>query len=333
MVNLVADIGGTNARFGLWNADSALHENRARLSSVNYFLTSEFPSLAQAIKEYCRQQALQPKHLSLAVAGPVEKDWVPMGNNSWSFSKADLKDSLGLDSLTVINDFTAQALLPPSLGEGEKQPIRSGTPIPGAPIAILGPGTGLGMSALAPLQQTGTDQTGKEKIAWRPLETEGGNVPFAPRTIEELALIQFFMSETGRTMSFEDVLSGRGLERAYRFCTPSAPALSAADITTNAENNTEARQAIILFLNCLSNFVLTALMMTGARQGVYLSGGIVPRLLPFFEASDFSTRLAEYGNFTDYVSSVPIWLITAQEPGLTGAGLALSNPYIQHRKL
>ena len=343
MANLVADIGGTNARFGLWNTDSALQENSARLSGVNYFLTSEFPSLAQAIKEYCQQQALQPQHLSLAVAGPVEKDWVAMSNNSWSFSKAELKDSLGLECLTVINDFTAQALLPPSLGENEKQPIRSGTPIAGTPIAILGPGTGLGMSALAPLHQTGTDQTGedqtgadqtgKEQIAWRPLETEGGNVPFAPRTAEELALMQFVMGETGRTVSFEDVLSGRGLERAYRFCTPSAPALSAADITAHAETNTEARQAIILFLNCLSNFVLTAVLMTGARQGVYLSGGIVPRLLPFFEASDFGARLAEYGIFTDYVSSVPIWLITAQEPGLTGAGLALSNPYIQHRKL
>ena len=338
MANLVADIGGTNARFGLWDTDSALQENRARLSSVNYFLTSEFPSLAQAIKEYCQQQAIQPQHLSLAVAGPVEKDWVAMSNNSWSFSKAELKDSLGLDSLTVINDFTAQALLPPSLGENEKQPIRSGTPIPGTPIAILGPGTGLGMSALAPLHQTGADQTGeaqtgKIQIAWRPLETEGGNVPFAPRSAEELALMEFVMVETGRTVSFEDVVSGRGLERAYRFCNSSAPALSAADITAHAETNTEARQAIILFLNCLSNFVLTAVMMTGARQGVYLSGGIVPRLLPFFDASDFGARLAEYGIFTDYVSSVPIWLITAQEPGLTGAGLALSNPYIQHRKL
>ena len=333
MANLVADIGGTNARFGLWDTDSALQENSACLSGVNYFLTSGFPSLAQAIKEYCQQQAIQPQHLSLAVAGPVEKDWVAMSNNSWSFSKAELKDSLGLECLTVINDFTAQALLPPSLGENEKQSIRSGTPIAGTPIAILGPGTGLGMSALAPLHQTGANQTGKEQIAWRPLETEGGNVPFAPRTAEELALMQFVMGKTGRTVSFEDVLSGRGLERAYRFCTPSAPALSAADITAHAETNTEARQAIILFLNCLSNFVLTAVMMTGARQGVYLSGGIVPRLLPFFEASDFDARLAEYGIFTDYVSSVPIWLITAQEPGLTGAGLALANPYIQHRKL
>ena len=109
--------------------------------------------------------------------------------------------------------------------------------------------------------------------------------------------MQFFMGETGRTVSFEDVLSGRGLERAYRFCTPSAPALSAADITAHAETNTEARQAIILFLNCLSNFVLTAVMMTGARQGVYLSGGIVPRLLPFFEASDFERPTGRIWHF------------------------------------
>ena len=338
MANLVADIGGTNARFGLWDADALHLDNSARLSCVKYFLTSEFPSLAAAIKGYCQdptigQQNIQLRHLSLAVAGPVEKDWVAMSNNSWSFSKAELKDSLGLECLTVINDFTAQALLPPALGKSEKQPMRRGTPIAGTPIAILGPGTGLGMSALVPLHQPDEDHTGGDHIAWRPLETEGGNIPFAPRTEEELALMQFVMGETGRTVSFEDILSGRGLERAYRFCTPSAPALSAAEITAHAADDPGARQAVFLFLNCLSNFVLTAIMMTGARQGVYLSGGIIPRLLPFFAASDFDKRLAEYGIFTDYVSSVPIWLITAAEPGLTGAGLALSNPYIQHRKL
>lgn len=328
MANLVADIGGTNARFGLWDAAGKPPENSTRLSGVNYYLTSEFPSLAQAIIEYCQQQNIRPQHLSLAVAGPVEKDWVAMSNNDWSFSKSELKDSLALESLTVINDFTAQALLPPVLGKGEKQQISPGTPIAGTPIAILGPGTGLGMSALVPLPQQDDNQ-----IAWRPLETEGGNIPFAPRTPEELALMQFVMDETGRTVSFEDLLSGRGLERSYRFCVPSAPPLSAADITAQAADNPAAKQAVLLFLNCLSNFVLTAVMMTGARQGVYLSGGIIPRLLPFFAASDFGARLTEYGIFTDYVSSVPIWLITAQEPGLTGAGLALSNPYLQHRKL
>ena len=343
MANLVADIGGTNARFGLWDAREHHPENSARLSCVKYFLTSEFPSLAHAIKQYCQQHHVQIQHLSLAVAGPVEKDWVIMSNNSWSFSKAELKDSLGLACLTVINDFTAQALLPPALGKSEKQLIRSGTPIAGTPIAILGPGTGLGMSALVPLhqqneskpvtKQSNENKLGGDNIAWRPLETEGGNIPFAPRTPEEVALMQFVMDKTGRTVSFEDVLSGRGLEQAYRFCAPSAPALSAADITGLAADNPGAREAIFLFLNCLSNFVLTAIMMTGARQGVYLSGGIIPRLLPFFEASDFYKRLAEYGIFTDYVSAVPIWLITAEEPGLTGAGLALSNPYIQHRKL
>ena len=348
MANLVADIGGTNARFGLWDASEQHLENSARLSRVKYFLTSDFPSLAEAITAYCQDptighQNIQLRHLSLAVAGPVEKDWVTMSNNSWSFSKAELKKHLGLECLTVINDFTAQALLPPALGKSEKQLIRTGTPIAGTPIAILGPGTGLGMSALVPLhqqseiqpvdKQRNEDSKGADKIAWRPLETEGGNVPFAPRTPEELALMQFVMDETGRTVSFEDILSGRGLERAYRFCTPSAPALSAADITAHAADNPTAKQAIFLFLNCLSNFVLTAIMMTGARQGVYLSGGIIPRLLPFFAASEFDKRLTEYGIFTDYISSVPIWLITAQEPGLTGAGLALSNPYIQHRKL
>ncbi len=92
--------------------------------------------------------------------------------------------------------------------------------------------------------------------------------------------------------------------------------------------------AIILFLNSLSNFVLHVVMMVGARQGVYLSGGIIPRLLPYFaDIKRFYRALSEYGIFTDYIAAVPIWLITIKEPGLTGAGLALGNPYLQHRTL
>ena len=141
MANLVADICGTNARFGLWDTNSALQENSARLSGVNYFLTSEFPSLAQAIKEYCQQQALQPQHLSLAVAGPVEKDWVAMSNNSWSFSKAELKDSLGLDSLTVSMILPHRRCCRHPWAR-TKNSRYAAAPIAGTPIAILGPGTG-----------------------------------------------------------------------------------------------------------------------------------------------------------------------------------------------
>ena len=325
MVDLVADIGGTNARFSLWQNPS---NSADRLHQISYFKTNEFPSLAIAIKAYCKKIDIQPSRLSLAVAGPVETDFVSMSNNNWSFSKAELKQALMLERLTVINDFTAQALLPPALGAAEKHLIRKGTPLAGTPVAILGAGTGLGMSALIPLQTPESNE-----IEWRALEAEGGNVPFAPRDADEKALMQFIAGETGRTVSFEDVLSGRGLERAYRYYASKSQPLSAADITAQASDNPLARQAIILFLNSLSNFVLHVVMMVGARQGVYLSGGIIPRLLPYFADSTFTARLSEYGIFTDYIAAVPIWLITIKEPGLTGAGLALGNPYLQHRTL
>ena len=325
MVDLVADIGGTNARFALWQDTQ---DSANRLRQINYFKTGDFPSLAIAIEAYCKKNNVQPTRLSLAVAGPVETDFVSMSNNNWSFSKTELKQTLKLERLTVINDFTAQALLPPALSEADKHPIREGTPLAGTPVTILGAGTGLGMSALIPLHKSGSSE-----IEWRALEAEGGNVPFAPRDAEEQALMQFIARETGRTVSFEDVLSGRGLERAYRYFAGDRQPVSAADITAQASDNPLARQAVNLFLNCLSNFVLHAVMMVGARQGVYLSGGIVPRLLPYFEKSAFAARLSEYGIFTDYIAAVPVWLITIEEPGLTGAGLALSNPYLQHRTL
>ncbi len=325
MVNLVADIGGTNARFALWQETQDIANC---LSQINYFKTSDFPSLAIAIEAYCKKNDIQPTRLSLAVAGPVETDFVSMSNNEWSFSKEELKKKLKLERLTVINDFTAQAFLPPVLRETDKHPIREGTPLVGTPITILGAGTGLGMSALIPFHKSDSSE-----IDWRALEAEGGNVPFAPVDAEEQALMRFIAGKTGRTVSFEDVLSGRGLERSYHYFAGDRAPLSAADIIAQADDNQHAKQAVNLFLNCLSNFVLHAVMMVGARQGVYLSGGIIPRLLPYFEKSAFTARLSEYGIFTDYIAAVPVWLITIEEPGLTGAGLALSNPYLQHRTL
>ncbi len=108
MANLVADIGGTNARFGLWDTEWRASGKQSPPKQRKLFSYQRISLSGAGDKEYCQQQALQPQHLSLAVARAVEKDWVPMGNNNWSFSKADLKDSLRLDSLTVINDFTAQ---------------------------------------------------------------------------------------------------------------------------------------------------------------------------------------------------------------------------------
>jgi len=327
MVDVIADIGGTHARFALWDGREDIAIS-IRLQAVQTFLTRDFASLAQAATAYCDGQQITPERLCLAVAGPVETDRIIMSNNDWSFSKTALKQTLLLDSLCVINDFTAQALLPPMLGKGEKQLIKSGQAMDATPYAILGPGTGLGVCALLPVSGNG-----QEDISWRPLESEGGNSLFAPRDSQEAELREFIAEKTGRIVTFEEVLSGRGLEIIYRFCAADKKSLSAAEITENAPHDPIAEQAVLLFINCLSNFVLNVILMTGARQGVYLSGGILPHLSGFFTKSAFMHRLSDYGIFSDYLNSVPVWLITAAHPGLLGAGLALSSQHLRHRQI
>ncbi len=321
MVDIVADIGGTNARFACYRPAGG-QTRPGRLEHILTLRVDDFPSLEDALAHYCAHIKQKPRRLSCAIAGPVDQEQVKLSNNSWSFSKTGLKTASRTDTLTIINDFTAQALLPPYLTEQDKQLIRPGQPHDKTPIAVLGPGTGLGFSSLIPV---GENQ-------WKPLETEGGNIWFAPRTEQDAALRAFIRAEKGADASFEDVLSGRGLEAIYRFCTDNRDTQTAAQISALASTDDLAKKAVIIFLNCLASYVSTAILMTGARQGVFLSGGILPRLTAYFASSDFDSRLDDHNSYSDYVGAVPVYLITAADPGLLGAGLALSNPFLDHRR-
>ncbi len=322
MVDLIADIGGTNARFACYTAPDR-NDQTGRLCHIESVLTADFPTLEAAIEHYCNRLSIKPKRSAIAVAGPVDDDAVSMANNHWSFRKTELKTQFGLESLMVINDFTAQALVPPYLGADEKQLIRKGSAVANTPIAVLGPGTGLGFSCLVPV--------GKDK--WKPLETEGGNILFSPRNDIQSGLLEFIWQHKSELVSFEEVISGRGLEMIYRFITKGKSSMAAADISAHAKDNTAAKQAVLLFLDCLASYISTAILITGSRQGVYLSGGILQHVLAFIEESSFHHYLSTHGSYSHYINTVPVYLVTAEMPGLIGAGLALSNPYLDHRRI
>lgn len=318
MVDIVADIGGTNARFACYRpADNG----GGKLEHIMSMRCADYENIYDAAKHYCQQSALTPHRLSLAVAGPVDSDMVSLTNNHWVFSKAQLKAELKLTELMAINDFTAQAMLPPHLDETQKLCLRAGQPVDNTPILVLGPGTGLGFSALIPIGQN-----------WRPLETEGGNILFAPRSLAEIELLQSMLL-TAPFVSFEMVLSGRGFEAIYAYLTGIPARLTASEITASAEQDCLARQAIIMFIDILASYISTGILITGSRQAVYISGGIISRLHSFIAESDFSARLAEHGVYSEYVGGVPIYMVTADGAGLLGAGLGLDNPYLGHRRL
>ena len=321
-MDIVADIGGTNARFACYTPDASGKSAGTLFNSARY-ICANFPSMEEALTSYFKDHEIKPVRMSLAVAGPVDGPNVSFTNNPWSFVKSAIKESFNLSSLTVVNDFTAQALVPPYLGKKKLISVRDGTPYSDTPILVLGAGTGLGFAALMPVADN-----------WRPLETEGGNVLLSLQADDPATLLAFLRKKED-VVSFETCLSGRGLEYLYQFLAEDRPALTARQIAEAADSNQQAREAILLFFNILGTFIANGILSTGARQGVYISGGIVPKLRDFLPHSQFFTRLSTHGAYSDYVGAVPLYLIDgeqAEQAGLLGAGLALTNPFLNHRR-
>ena len=322
MMDIVADIGGTNARFACYQTDKG--SAAGRLLHLKRYACTDFPAMADALASYCEAFGITPEKMSLAVAGPVDGPEVRFTNNSWSFVKHDIKTRFGLSSLTVVNDFTAQALVPPYLSAQDRTEIRAGTPYPDTPILVLGAGTGLGFAAVLPVAGS-----------WCPLETEGGNSLLALREDDPAGLAAFLAGKE-QPVCFETCLSGRGLEYLYQFLAQDQPALSAKQIAARAATGGHAQKAVILFFNLLANFIANGILSTGARQGVYISGGIAPKLKAYLPESQFLDRLSRHGAYSDYVGDVPVFLIEedqAEQAGLLGAGLAMSNPFLAHRRI
>jgi glucokinase len=248
----------------------------------------------------------------------VTGDVVSMTNNSWTFSIAELKNSLQVRHCLVINDFTALAMSLPALGSSDLRQIGSGAAVDGAPIALLGPGTGLGVSGLV---QTGNGQ-------YLALSGEGGHATLAAVDDHESALLALLRARFGH-VSAERVLSGPGLVDLYRaVCELGghvAQNFGPADITDAAIAGADQHcvHTATFFTSFLGNVAGNLALTLGARGGLYIGGGIVPLLGNAFNASLFRQRFEEKGRFNSYLASIPTWIITASTPALIGASRAL----------
>ena len=196
-VALVADIGGTNARFAL----TELGAPNATLREMRALKASEFASLEHAIEHYLSEVGVAPKRAALAVASPADRDEIRLTNRAWSFSRSALQRACGFDELLVINDFGAVAWAVPALTQADRETLHGPTsgPLRG-PVTVMGPGTGLGVAMLV----------GDESRGWQVVETEGGHVTYAPIGEEEHAISRWLTSQFGRC-SNERVLCGAGL--------------------------------------------------------------------------------------------------------------------------
>ena len=310
---LLGDIGGTNARWA-WQPSAD-----APLQDISVLPCNASASLQQSASSYLSDHGLErPRSAAMGIATAVTGDEVSMTNNAWSFSIAAFKRDLGLERCLVINDFTALAMSLPALRDTDLLAIGGGSAVTSSPIALIGPGTGLGVSGLLPDPQ-GT---------FSALSGEGGHATIAPANDLESALLACLRRRFGH-VSAERVLSGAGLINLYQAVCQvngSLPrTMEASDVTDNAlaQSDSACVQAVQLFSSFLGNVAGNLALTLGARGGVYVGGGIVPRLGSAFDARLFRQRFEEKGRFQEYLHPIPTWVITASTPALIGASHAL----------
>ena len=309
---LVGDIGGTNARFGLVAPDGTLLH-----SSV--LADADYAGIGEAIDAYLQQRGglPRPRRGAIAIASPVGGDEVRMTNHPWTFSVSALKERLGFERLVVINDFTAQALALPHLKATDKVVIGGGKAEPGFPIGVLGPGSGLGVSGLI-----------SAGSRWIPLTGEGGHATMSPVTDRESAVLGA-MRQHFDHVSAERVLSGPGLVNLYNSLAQidSVPAkqYTAAQISDVETCRIDAlcSEATELFCAMLGTVAGNLALTLGARGGVYIGGGIVPRLGERFANSPFRERFLAKGRFRDYLAMIPTYVVIHQLPAFLGCAAAL----------
>jgi glucokinase len=316
---LLGDVGGTNARWA-WQSDAG-----QPLSHVRTLPANDYPSIGDCIAAYLQQQGLPaPRDVGFGIATPVTGDQVSMTNHAWSFSIDALRARLGASRVCVLNDFEALAHAVPALGAADLRGVGGGAPMPGAAMAVIGPGTGLGVSGLV------ADGAG----GWRVIVGEGGHVTLPAATPREASLLAVMRERFGH-VSAERALSGPGLVNLYEAACAldgeSAVTLEPAQVLARAfaddgsERDTQCAEAIATFASLLGNVAGNLALTLGARGGVFIGGGIAPRLGARFAALPFRARFEDKGRFRAYLEAIPTWVITAESPALLGAARALDS--------
>lgn len=314
---LLGDIGGTNARFGWQVAEHQI------ITNVQILPCAEYESLHAAANFYLASNNLNtPPSAAFGIATPVTSDSVAMTNHHWKFSINTLREGMGVSRLLLLNDFTALALSLPFLADTEKRQIGQGNASTNAAIGLIGPGTGLGVSGLLPASYINK---------WTPISGEGGHITLAATTEYEFAVIQNLQNRYGH-VSAERVISGAGLvdlylalcdlkyDQRHKIQTP-------AELIEHANSYPAsiANEALDMFCGFLGSVAGDLALTIGARGGIYIGGGIVPRLGDRIETTPFRERFESKGRFKKYLQEVPTWVIQSEvSPALKGASHALS---------
>jgi len=314
--HLIADIGGTNVRFALVEPGSTQPQQEMNL------VCGDFQGLEQAARHYLAVTGVSAvSRAAFDVATAVTGDLLKLTNSPWAFSIQQTRQALGLQQLLVINDFTALALSLPLLKAEDLRKLGGGDGVKGAPLALLGAGTGLGVSGLIAVRDT-----------WIPIQGEGGHVAFSPMDEREDGVLRVLRQRYGH-VSAERIMSGPGLVGVYEaLCTLDhvvAKSLKPEQVADAGMKATDPQcsEALRIFCSALGTAAANLVVTLGALGGLYIGGGIVPRLGDYFLQSQFRARFEHKGRFSRYVARVPAWIILAENPALRGLAFALESGF------
>ena len=310
---LIADIGATHARF-------ALETSVGHFEHVQVLPCADYAGIVPLIKSYLSNvPSVKIQHAAFAIANPVDGDAVQMTNRDWRFSIESVRREFGLYTLLIVNDFTALAMALPQLRADDTLQIGGEAPVAKSVIGVLGPGTGLGVSGLIPTAD-----------GFVTLGSEGGHVNFAPCDEREYEVLRFAWKEW-QHVSAERLISGPGIELIYRALAQlrGQPdiALASRDIVEKAVRDRDplCTEVIDVFCGMLGSFAANLAVTLGALGGIYIGGGIVPRILPLFTESQFRQRFEAKGRFSQYLRQIPVYVITTPVPAFYGVSAILSE--------
>ncbi|MEJ6475447.1 glucokinase [Pseudoalteromonas piscicida] len=312
---VVADIGGTNARFAIVS-DFDSRTNHFLITHQATFPSAEFQSFEAAIQKYLTELPVaQPTRACLAVAGPIKSQQVHLTNLGWHFNSEDIKSQFDFQQLAVINDFAAFAYAAPYLALEKNLVIKQGQPELGANIGVMGPGTGFGAACLA------RDINGSAVMS-----CEAGHITLAPVTALDKELLKVLRANI-QHVSVETVFSGPGIARLYKAMAEvrgeQAKDLNAAQISALAKECKVCDATLSHFCDWMGSVAGDLALTFGALGGVYIGGGILPRMQTRLQASSFVERFTEKGMMSQYTSQIPVTLVVQDNIPLIGAAACI----------
>lgn len=311
---LIGDIGGTNARFALLS--------NGIVDRMEVLHVRDFRCFEDAVSAYLgrRQGRNDVATAALAVAGPVVANRCDLTNSAWVIDGDALKAKFGFGSSRVVNDFEALAWSLPGLDRADLQQIGGGLPQAGAPMAVLGPGTGLGVGIYVP-------GSGRPAV----VPTEGGHATLPATDLREAAVLAYLRERHGH-VSAERVLSGQGLENLYQAVieldrTP-APPRDAAGITGAGTDGScsVAKATLDLFCGFLGGVAGNLALTCGARGGIFIGGGIAPRIAAYIAGSSFRAQFEAKGRMSVYLAPIPAWVILRPDAAFAGLRAIAEQP-------